>query len=176
MVPSVPGARRVVAREAVDAAYDRLAAALQPLVDREPCVLLGVLLGGLIPLARLATRLEGDFLLDTCRAGRYGTATRGGAPAWLAAPTTDLGGRHVLLVDDIWDEGVTLDFIARHCRDAGARQVTTVVLVRKRHGRGLTGFQPDFTGLEVGDEFVFGCGMDYQGRWRHLPDLWAVAG
>jgi hypoxanthine phosphoribosyltransferase len=35
---------------------------------------------------------------------------------------------------------------------------------------------PDFVGVETGDEFLFGCGMDYQGRWRHLPAIWAIGG
>lgn len=174
MVPDVPGARLLVDRAAVDAAFDRLVAGLQPLVAGEPCVLLGVLLGGLLPLARLASRLQGDFVLDTCRVGRYGDATRGGIPQWLAQPRAELRDRHVLLVDDIYDEGLTLEFIAHHCRQAGARRVTTAVLVRKLHSRALAGVQPDFVGLEVGDEFVFGCGMDYRGHWRHLPEIWAV--
>jgi hypoxanthine phosphoribosyltransferase len=108
--------------------------------------------------------------------GRYGDAMRGGIPQWLAQPRAELRDRHVLLVDDIYDEGLTLEFIAHHCRQAGARRVTTVVLVRKLHSRALAGVQPDLVGLEVGDEFVFGCGMDYQGHWRHLPDIWAVSG
>ena len=176
MVPTVPGARLLVDRAAVDTAFDRLATALQPLVEREPCVMLGVLLGGLMPLARLASQLHGDFVLDTCRVGRYGDATRGGIPKWLAQPRAELRDRHVLLVDDIYDEGLTLEFIAHHCRQAGARHVTTVVLVRKLHSRALAGVKPDVVGLEVGDEFVFGCGMDYRGHWRHLPEIWAVDG
>jgi hypoxanthine phosphoribosyltransferase len=176
MVPDVPGARLLVDRSAVDAAFGRLAAALQPLVEREPCVMLGVLLGGLMPLARLAGQLRGDFVLDTCRVGRYGDATRGGIPQWLAQPRAALRDRHVLLVDDIYDEGLTLEFIAHHCRQAGASRVTTVVLVRKIHSRAVAAVQPDLVGLEVGDEFVFGCGMDYRGHWRHLPEIWAVKG
>ncbi len=174
MVPNVPGSRLLVPRDAVDAAFTALAAAVQPLVEHEPCVLLGVLLGGLLPLARLSGELKGDFVLDTCRVGRYGDATRGGVPQWLAPPRAQLRGRHVLVVDDIYDEGVTLEFLARYCQQAGASQVTSVVLVRKRHARALAGIEPDLVGLEVGDDYVFGCGMDYRGHWRHLPDIWAV--
>lgn len=174
MVPDVPGARLLVDRASVDAAFERLASAVQPLVKSEPCVLLGVLLGGLMPLARLASQLHGDFVLDTCRVGRYGDATRGGIPQWLAKPRAELHDRHLLIVDDIYDEGLTLEFIAHHCRQAGARRVTTVVLVRKFHSRAVAGIHPDLVGLDVGDEFVFGCGMDYRGRWRHLPEIWAV--
>jgi hypoxanthine phosphoribosyltransferase len=174
MAPPVPGSRLLVPRAEVDSAFTRLAVATQPLVVRDTCVLLGVLLGGLLPLAQLAARLEGDFLLDTCRIGRYGDASRGGVPQWHARPRVELRDRHVVIVDDIHDEGVTLDFLVRYCEQAGARRVTTVVLVRKRHSRPVTGRDPDIAGLEVGDEYVFGCGMDYQGHWRHLPDIWGL--
>lgn len=176
LVPDVPGARLLVDRAAVDAAFERLAGSLQPLIADGGCVLLGVLLGGLVPLSRLASLLHGDFVLDTCRVGRYGDALRGGIPQWIAQPRAELSDRHVVLVDDIYDEGLTLEFIAHHCRNAGARRVSSLVLVRKRHGRAVTRIAPDMVGLEVGDEFVFGCGMDYRGHWRHLPDIWAVAG
>jgi hypoxanthine phosphoribosyltransferase len=174
IVPPVPGSRLLVPRVEVDDAFGRLVAAMQPLMVGKQCVLLGVLMGGLVPLARLASRLDGDFLLDTCRVGRYGDATRGGIPRLLAKPRVNLQDQHVVIVDDIHDEGVTLEFLARHCQKARARDVTTVVLVRKRHGRPLTGREPDIVGLEVGDEYVFGCGMDYQGRWRHLPEIWGL--
>lgn len=174
MAPPVLGSRLLVPRAEVDAAFGRLVAVTQPLVTSDECVLLGVLLGGLVPLARLASQLHGDFLLDTCRVGRYGDATRGGNPQWVVKPRVDLRDRHVVIVDDICDEGVTLEFLAHHCQQAGARRVTTVVLVRKRHARPVTGREPDIAGLEVGDEYVFGCGMDYQGHWRHLPEIWAL--
>jgi len=174
MGPTVPGARLLVPRGDVDAAFGRLAAVTQTLVERDACVVMGVLLGGLLPVARLASRLHGDFVLDTCRVGRYGDATRGGILQWLARPRAELRDRHVVLVDDIYDEGVTLEFLVRHCHQAGARRITTVVLVRKRHGRAQVGLQPDIVGLDVGDEYIFGCGMDYQGHWRHLPDIWGL--
>jgi hypoxanthine phosphoribosyltransferase len=176
MVPNVPGARLVVPQPEVDAAFGRLTAAVQPLVMQDSCVLMGVMLGGLLPLARIVGGLQGDFIMDSCRVGRYGDAVRGGIPQWIARPRADLKDRHVIVIDDIYDEGVTLAFLVRYCQEAGARRVTTVVLVQKRHARGLADFHPDLVGLEVGDEFVFGCGMDYQGRWRHLPAIWAVDG
>lgn len=174
MVPPVPGSRLLVPASKVDAAYGYMAAAAQELVSGDNCVLLGVLLGGLLPLARLASALKGDFLLDTCRVSRYGGATRGGIPRLLAGPRLDLSDRDVVIVDDIFDEGITLEFLENHCRQAGARRVTSVVLVRKRHPRPAGGREPDIVGLEVGDEYVFGCGMDYQGRWRHLPEIWGL--
>ena len=170
---ALPGRLRVPADQ-VDAAFDRLARALQALVDEAPCTLLGVLMGGLIPLARLAGLLHGDFLLDCCRISRYGDDTEGGRLEMPWLPRLPMTGRTVILIDDIFDQGVTLGYAAGHCRSAGAARVLTAVLVSKRHQRQLTPLRPDLYGLEVGDEFVFGAGMDYRQHWRHLAEIRAL--
>lgn len=165
----------VVATEAdVQRAYERLAVELQPAIFANDCVLLGVMLGGLIPMARLSTMLNGDFSMDYCQVSRYRGATRGGELEWLQPPRISLAGRAVLLVDDIFDEGITLDFVVDACRGLGAASVTSVVLVRKRHDRVAVAMRPDLVGLEVEDRYVFGCGMDYRHRWRHLTAIYAL--
>ena len=169
------GATLVAAPEAVRAAYDRLAAAVQPVVASEQCVLLGLLMGGMIPLVHVAERLRGDFLLDYCHVTRYRNATTGGQLEWIQRPRQALRGRTVVLVDDIFDQGRTLAELSRYCQQAGARRVLLAVLVRKRHQRSVADLQPDFAGMTIDDQYVFGCGMDYQQRWRHLDALWALA-
>lgn len=176
MIPPVAGARLVATAAQLEAAFRRLATAIQPAIAAGDCVLLGVLLGGAVPLVRIASLLKGDFLIDVCRVGRYGEATRGGIPQWLSPPQAALGGKHVILVDDIFDEGITLEFVAAYCRGQGVRKLSSAVMVRKRHDRAHAGLAPDYIGLEVGDEYVFGSGMDYQGRWRHLDAIWGVPG
>ncbi len=174
--PPFPGARLVATAAAVNRAWDELAASLQPLVATRPCVLLGVLLGGVVPLVQISGRLRGDFLLDYCHLTRYAGATRGGALRWVQPPRLPLQGATVIVIDDIFDEGDTLRELHAACRERGAAAVHAAVLVRKRHGRAVAGPVPDFVGLEIGDEYVFGCGMDYQERWRHLAELWALPG
>jgi hypoxanthine phosphoribosyltransferase len=170
----LPGARLIADSDAVRAAYARLADALQPVVTEGNCVLIAVLMGGMVPLVHLAQRLHGDFLMDYCHLTRYRGATTGGPITWIYKPRQVLRERTVVLVDDIFDQGRTLAEVARSCRHAGARTVLTAVLVRKHHQRPSVEFVPDFVGLEIGDEYVFGCGMDYQQRWRHLDALWAL--
>jgi len=173
---SFPDAVLVASEADVRWAYERLAAELQPAIDSEDCVLLGVLMGGLIPMARLAALLSGDYAMDYCQVSRYRGATHGGELEWLQPPHTGLGGRTVLLVDDIFDEGITLDYVVRACRELGAARVVSTVLVRKRHDRAAVATVPDLVGLEVEDAYVFGCGMDYRHRWRHLPAIYALRG
>ncbi len=167
----------VVATEAqVQCAYDRLATALQPVIDTDSCVLLGIMLGGMLPTARLATMLHGDYVLDYCQVSRYHGGERGGEIDWLQPPRADLKDRTVVLIDDIFDQGVTLEYATGQCLALGAGKVVSTVLVRKRHQRVLTQLRPDYIGLEVDDCYVFGCGMDYRHHWRHLQDIWALTG
>jgi hypoxanthine phosphoribosyltransferase len=170
-----PAATVIASAADVGRAYRRLAAQLQPSIDAADCVLLGVMMGGLIPMARLATMLEGDFAMDFCQVSRYRGDARGGALEWVQRPRLPVAGRTALIVDDIFDEGITLDYVVRACRELGAAQVVSVVLVRKRHDRVAVATRPDLVGLEVDDRYVFGCGMDYRHRWRHLPEIYALS-
>ena len=79
----------------------------------------------------------------------------------------------MLLIDDIFDEGITLAAVAAACREAGAAEVHTVIQVVKDRPRDAAVGEPDFTtGLTVPDVYVYGCGMDLRGRWRHLPAIY----
>lgn len=170
----LPQAVVIATAAEVQRAYERLAVPLQAVIDSDDCIVLGIMLGGMIPTARLATMLHGDYLIDYCQVSRYRGTERGGKPEWLQPPHADLQSRVVLLVDDIFDEGVTLDYVSRQCLALGARRVISTVLVRKRHNRVVTDLRPDHVGLDVEDCYVFGCGMDYRHRWRHLPEIWAL--
>lgn len=160
--------------EAVVVALDQMAAAITArLQDRDPLVLV-VMNGALIPAAQLFTRLDFPLQIDYVHATRYRSGTRGGELDWIVRPRFPLQGRVVLVVDDIFDEGTTLKAILEHVRQGGAREVYSAVLVNKVHSRKEPGLAVDFIGLEVGDRYVFGCGMDYQEYWRNLPDIYAL--
>lgn len=161
----------------VTAAIARMAAAItERLAERQP-VLLCVMNGALIFTGQLLPRLDFPLELDYIHVSRYGHETSGAGLNWLARPVTDLGGRCVLLLDDILDEGVTLAALTDYCRQQGAAEVLTAVLVDKRHERKVVpGYRADFTGLETGDRFLFGYGLDYRGFWRNAPGIYAVKG
>jgi hypoxanthine phosphoribosyltransferase len=136
-----------------------------------------VMNGGLIFAGQLLTKLVFPLGVDYVHATRYGHETRGAGLNWVVKPQLDLKGRTVLLLDDILDEGVTLAAIAEYCRQEGATAVYMAVLVEKLHLRKVTpGMRADFTGIEVGDRFLFGYGLDYKGYWRNAPGIYAVKG
>jgi hypoxanthine phosphoribosyltransferase len=161
------------ARE-VDAAFDRMGQAItNKLAGSEPLVIC-VLTGGLIPAGHLLSRLDFPLQIDYLHATRYRGETRGEELHWIARPRTPLRDRVVLIVDDILDEGLTLHAILEHCRQAGAREVYSAVLVDKLHDRKEHGIAADFVGLEVEDRYVFGYGMDYKDWLRNAPGIYAV--
>lgn len=173
MTGAAPVGREVVSAAAMQAGLDRLAAAIQPVVDSDECVLLGVMHGGMYPLMELARRLQGDFLLDYCHATRYRGGTTGKEIIWERAPSAEIAGRHVLVVDDILDVGATLEAVLAACRRQGAATVSSVVQVVKDTALRPAERQADFsTGITVPDAYVYGCGMDVAGHWRHLPAIY----
>jgi hypoxanthine phosphoribosyltransferase len=161
----------------VEAAIVRMATEItEQLKDTDP-VLICVMNGGLIFTGQLLTRLVFPLEVDYVHATRYGHETNGTNLHWTVRPQLDLKGRTVLLLDDILDEGVTLAAIADYCRQQGAADVFMAVLIEKLHLRKVTpGMRADFSGIEVGDRFLFGYGLDYKGYWRNAPGIYAVKG
>ena len=167
----------LVGEREVEAALDRMAAGITArLADRNPLVYT-VMNGGLIFAGRLLPRLPFALELAYLHATRYGHALKGALLDWRVRPTQDVRGRTVLVLDDILDEGRTLLAIIEYLQAEGAREVLSAVLVHKVHERkARPGMRADFTGLDVEDRFLFGCGMDYQGYWRNAPGIYAVKG
>ncbi|NVN89292.1 MAG: hypoxanthine-guanine phosphoribosyltransferase [Desulfuromonadales bacterium] len=161
----------------VVSAIERMALEITARLGESRPVLICVMNGGLIFSGQLLTRLGFPLEIDYIHATRYGQETRGAQLNWIVRPQLDLSGRTVLLLDDILDEGITLAAIADECRRLGAQEVLMGVLVEKLHLRKVTpGMRADFSGLEVGDRFLFGYGLDYKGYWRNAPGIYAVKG
>lgn len=159
----------------VEAALDSMAKKITARHAENNPLVLCVMNGGLIVAGALLLKLDFPLEQDYLHATRYRGETQGGELKWMAEPMHTLKDRHVLVVDDILDEGYTLAAIARHCREAGAKSVETVVLVEKMHER-KQGFQADYIGLQVEDRYLFGYGMDYKGYLRNAAGIFAVKG
>ncbi|HEX7028593.1 MAG TPA: hypoxanthine-guanine phosphoribosyltransferase [Gammaproteobacteria bacterium] len=160
--------------EEVEAVLDRLAAEIKRDYETLNPLVLSVMNGGLFVTAALLRRLQFPMQCDYLQASRYHGATSGGTVEWLVKPRTSLTGRHVLIMDDILDEGVTLREILFYCRQQGAASVEAVALTRKRHKRLEAGVQVKYVGLDLPDRYVFGCGMDYKNYFRNLNAIYAL--
>ena len=113
--------------------------------------------------------------LDYIHVTRYQNQTAGNKLDWLVYPQTSIKDRTVLIIDDILDQGITLSAIVEYCKNQGAKEVVSAVLVHKKHDRYKSDVDCDYVGLEVEDRYVFGYGMDYKGKLRHLDAIYAVA-
>jgi hypoxanthine phosphoribosyltransferase len=167
----------VASPAAVDAAFDRLAGEVTARLKNANPLIYTVMNGGLIVAGRLIPKLDFPLELAYLHATRYGHALNGTFLDWRIRPAQNLAGRTVLIIDDVLDEGHTLDAICQSVRAAGAAEVLTAVLVHKVHERkAKPGMRADFTGLDAPDRFLFGCGMDYKGYWRNAAGIYAVKG
>ena len=160
----------------IDSAIEELAQRLTRRLNGSVPLVLCVMQGGLMFTGKMMPLLPLDAEFDYIHATRYGSNTTGHELQWLAYPKKDLGQRTVLILDDILDEGYTLEAIEQYCREQGARDVISAVLLQKKHDREKADIDCEFVALEVDDRYVFGYGMDYKGKLRHLDRIYAIAG
>ncbi len=164
----------LISEQRIVAAYEKLAVTLNiHYSDLNPIVLV-VLNGGLIPAGHLFTRLSFFHRMDYIHATRYHENKGGSEVFWKAKPKLDIKGEHILLIDDIFDEGATLKQTVQELKKQNPASIKTCVLLDKVHNRKVEGFKPDFIGTEVEDRYIYGCGMDYSGYLRHLPGIYAL--
>ncbi len=160
----------VVTEEDIESRVSELGLAItEDYSEREP--LFTVVMTGSIPFAAdlvrsVDLRSEVDFL----GLNRFGESGRIGIAMDLSSPVLD---RDVILVEDITDTGLTLSVLRRMIMDRGARSVATASLIDKKVRR-VTEVPIEYRGFEVGDEYLVGYGMDWQGLYRNLRSIWAV--
>lgn len=158
-------------RKQVKEAVQKMADEINAHYGNEPIILVSVLTGAIVPAAWLVTRLKMPVQMDFVHATRYRGGLYGAELEYRVPPRLDLEGKHVLIVDDIFDEGNTLAAIKGSVEKRKAGSVKMAALVRKMHDRGLDRDYVEFTGLDVPDVYVFGCGMDAWEEWRHLDEI-----
>jgi hypoxanthine phosphoribosyltransferase len=167
------GADLVCPAAEVDRAIEEVARALTAeFRDRYPLVLC-VMNGALFFCARLLPLLRFPLHLDYVHASRYGDEIDGRRVHWKVEPGDAVQARHVLVVDDILDEGDTLAAIKAKVLERGAASCKVAVLTDKIKPKRKP-ITPDFVGLRIPDRFVFGCGLDAYGLWRNLPAIYAL--
>lgn len=156
----------------VEAAIEKMASEINTALNGTNPLLLCVLNGGIVSFGKLLSRLTIPLTIDSINASRYQNQTSGGCIEWLLKPETPLKDRTILIVDDILDEGITLQAIKNYCLEQGATAVYSAVLVDKilDHKKPITA---DFVGLSVENRYLFGYGMDYKGYLRNASGIYA---
>ncbi|HEY0332584.1 MAG TPA: hypoxanthine-guanine phosphoribosyltransferase [Stenotrophomonas sp.] len=174
---TVAQADLLVDRPTLDAAIGQIADAIARDYQGEVPVYLTIMHGALPFSGQLALELGArgqDLQFDYLHATRYRGTTTGGELVWKHRPATALFGRRVLLVDDILDEGYTLQGVRQWCLEQGATDVRIAALAIKQHDRCVPGVAADYPGVEVPDRYVFGFGMDVNELYRGAPAIYAM--
>ncbi len=166
-------ATTIFTRQQIECAVSDIAHQINQHFSNEPILAICVLNGGLIFSGQLLPQLTMPLQQDYIHASRYNNQTEGDQLHWKAFPQSDLENQNILLIDDLIDQGHTLEAINQHCLAQGANSVSTAVLLEKENCRETT-FQADFIGLTAPALYLFGCGMDYKGYLRNCSDILAV--
>ena len=142
------------------------------LSDKYPLIL-PVMGGAIVFTGQLLPLLRFPLVFDYVHVSRYGNKLEGGNFHWLRTPQHSVEGRHVLIIDDILDEGHTMTAIKEKVMGLGALSCQTAVLANKLIGKPKP-IEADYIGLNVPDRYIFGYGMDVAGAWRNLGAIYAL--
>lgn len=136
--------------------------------DRELTVV-AILNGSLMFMADLLRRIPLPLKLDCLSVASYhGGLQTSGDVIFRQVALPDIAGRHLLILDDILDSGLTLSAVREKLQTANPASVRVCVLLQKKKTR-LRSVDADYVGFEIEDEFVVGYGLDYMERYRNLP-------
>jgi hypoxanthine phosphoribosyltransferase len=144
---------------------------LDDLDDDSEIMLVPILTGSIIFVADLIRHLPHKIRIGVVTASSYPGATTQSKGAQLAgALPADLEGKHVLIIDDILDSGSTIRLIRQEISKRRPKSLRTCVLLRKTISSALE-TPCEYIGFDIPDEFVVGCGLDYNNYYRNLPDI-----
>jgi len=163
----------IFSEQQVQAAVLRVANEINiALAELHPLVL-SVMGGAVVFTGHLLPLLTFPLDFDYVHVSRYGNRQQGGELKWKVAPQETVRGRVILVVDDILDEGETLNAVKERVMGLGATGFYSAIFADKLINK-TKPIQADFIGLKVPDRFVFGFGMDLHGAWRNLPAIYAT--
>lgn len=137
----------------------------------EHLILVGVLKGAVLFLADLARQIPGEVTFDFIAVSSYGKDTKSSGQVKLNKDLdSSIEGKVVIVVEDILDTGLTLQYLLRVLQQRKPKSLKVAVLLDKQERR-VADVRADYVGFVIPDEFVVGYGLDYAERYRNLPDV-----
>jgi hypoxanthine phosphoribosyltransferase len=152
-----------------------LAVDVQRDYEGQDLLLVGVLRGAVMVMADLARTFERHVEMDWMAISSYGSGTKSsGVVRIMKDLDTDISGRHVLIVEDIIDTGLTLSWLVSNLNSRGPASVEICTLLRKPDALQMT-VDVKYVGFDIANEFVVGYGLDYAERYRNLRCIGTLA-
>lgn len=135
-------------------------------------VMVCILKGASVFFSDLCREIDLPLTMDFMAISSYGSATKtSGVVRVLKDLDNDIVGKDVILVEDIVDTGVTLNYLMKMLEQRGASSIRICTLLDKPGRRIIEGLKADYCCFDIPDEFVVGYGLDYDQRYRNIPDI-----
>jgi hypoxanthine phosphoribosyltransferase len=157
--------------EQILARIAELAAEIDRDYEGKDLVVVGVLRGAVMVMADLSRALDKHVEMDWMAVSSYGSGTKSsGVVRILKDLDADITGRHVLIVDEIIDTGLTLSWLTSNLSSRGPASVEIATLLRKPDALQMP-VEAKYVGWDIPNEFVVGYGLDYRERYRNMRDI-----
>ncbi len=164
----------LISRAVIEHTVSRLAMQIARDYRGRDLVAVGVLKGAFIFMADLVRQVGIPLEVDFIIVSSYGSGTESSRTVTMHHDlTTDVRGKDVLIIEDIIDSGHTLCYVIEHLTGKGARSVRLCALADKPSRREQK-LEIDYLGFTVPDKFVVGYGLDFDNKFRYLPDIYAM--
>jgi hypoxanthine phosphoribosyltransferase len=161
--------------EEIQAKLAEMAKRIEADYEGEDLLIVGVLRGAVMVMADLARALNRHVEMDWMAVSSYGSGTKSsGVVRILKDLDTDISGRHVLIVDEIIDTGLTLMWLTSNLNSRNPASVEICTLLRKPEAQRMN-VDVKYVGWDIPNEFVVGYGLDYNERYRNLRDVGTLA-
>lgn len=173
----VPGdlAETLVTEEQIAAKIVELAAAIDADYADKDLLLVAVLKGAFVYMSDLVRALPGHVTIDFMAVSSYGAGTKSSGVVKINKDLdTDVTGRHVLIVEDIVDSGLTLSWLLENLRSRGVASIEVAALLRKPDAAKVQ-IPVKYLGFDIPNAFVVGYGLDYAERYRNLRSIAVLA-
>ncbi len=165
----------LITQEQIAARLAEMAADVDRDYEGKEVLLVGVLKGAVMVMADFARALHSTVEMDWMAVSSYGSGTKSsGVVRILKDLDADITGRHVLIVEDIVDSGLTLSWLVSNLGSRGPASVEVLTLLRKPEAAKVD-VAVRYTGFEIPNEFVVGYGLDFSERYRNLPFVGTLA-
>ena len=165
----------LIDRKTVENRIKELAKQIEKDYAGEEVYCVGLLKGSVVFLSDLVKEIKSPVIIDFMSVSSYGSETVSSGDVKILKDTDlDLRGKHVLIVEDIIDTGLTLEHVIRYFKESkGVKTLKTCTLLSKPERRKVN-IDIDYVGFDVPDKFVIGYGLDYDQKYRNLPYIAVV--
>lgn len=165
----------LITEEEISARLTEMAAEIDRDYEGREVLVIGVLKGAVMVMADLSRKIHTPLTMDWMAVSSYGSGTKSsGVVRILKDLETDLEGKHVIIVEDIIDSGLTLSWLKTNLESRGPASVQIATLLRKPDAATVD-IHVEYVGFDIPNEFVVGYGLDYAEKYRNLPFVGTLA-